>query len=360
MPWSFRVAALCVAAALWLTACEASAQAIPDDFRITLDRRACFGECPVYTVSIDAPGTVIYEGDRFVRVVGRQTDRIPPARVAELVAAAERIGFFELRDQYLTIRNPDGTEFSITDGPTTFVTLTRDGRTKRIEHYLGAPAGLRALERQIDEIAGTIRWVRVDESTVRQMVAHGRPPSEEERAGMLRKAIQYDDVEVIEALLEIGADPNAPYHTTNTTLLMMVRSGAAARALLDAGADPFASNDHRMTPLAWATQWEPGVTEALLEAGVPADHGAAAGQTALLSAACNGNAAVVALLLQAGANPDGTADGRSPVDCARRARASEIARPDPVIPGWQRPFVTDFDGVIALLEDAIAARPPQR
>jgi hypothetical protein len=109
--------------------------------------------------------------------------------------------------------------------------------------------------------------------------------------------------------------------------------------------------------------WRQGQSDgafSLLEAGVPADHGAAAGQTAPLSAACNGNAAVVALLLRAGTNPNGTADGRSPMDCARRARASEIARPDPVIPGWQRPFVKDFDGVIALLEEAIAARPAQR
>ena len=36
------------------------------------------------------------------------------------------------------------------DLPTRFVTVTSEGRTKRVEDYVGAPAGLTQLEREVD------------------------------------------------------------------------------------------------------------------------------------------------------------------------------------------------------------------
>jgi hypothetical protein len=135
---------------------------VPDDLVIKLERTRCFGACPVYTVSIDAKGNVIYEGIRFVQVQGRVTDRIPVSRVAALVATADRIGFFELADQYRTKKHPDGSETIVTDLPTTFVTVTSGGRTKRIEDYYGGPDSLKELERQIDDAAGTKRWIKAE------------------------------------------------------------------------------------------------------------------------------------------------------------------------------------------------------
>jgi len=136
---------------------------VPGDVVIKLERTACFGDCPVYSVSIDAKGNVTYEGRKFVRVPGRRTDRVPVSTVAALLGTADRIGFFDLRDFYRTVRNADGSETIVTDLPTTFVTITRAGRTKRVENYYGAPEGLKELEQQIDESARTSRWTRPDE-----------------------------------------------------------------------------------------------------------------------------------------------------------------------------------------------------
>jgi hypothetical protein len=133
-----------------LATSRAAPQAIPEDFVIKLERTACYGRCPVYVVSIDARGNVTYEGTRFVKVAGRQTDRVPASRVAALVETVDRIRFFDLDDKYRQL---------ITDLPTTFVTVTRDGRTKRIEDYFGAPKSLKDLERQIDDAAQTARWI---------------------------------------------------------------------------------------------------------------------------------------------------------------------------------------------------------
>jgi hypothetical protein len=158
-------AAVGIAFAISSASSESQGQpdSVPDDVVIKLERTRCFGACPVYTVSIDAKGNVVYEGIRFVQVQGRVTDRIPVSRVAALLATADRIGFFELGDQYRTKKNPDGSETIVTDLPTTFVTITSGGRTKRIEDYYGGPDSLKELERQIDDAAGTKRWIRAQD-----------------------------------------------------------------------------------------------------------------------------------------------------------------------------------------------------
>ena len=74
----------------------------------SLARTSCFGECPNYTVTIDARGTVTYEGEGpSVSLVVKR--RASPAVVATLLASAERIHFFDLRDAYRVIENADGT-----------------------------------------------------------------------------------------------------------------------------------------------------------------------------------------------------------------------------------------------------------
>jgi Domain of unknown function (DUF6438) len=148
-----RTASFALVALTSLTGSHAPPQAVPEDFVIKLERTACYGQCPVYSASIDARGNVTYDGTSFVRVAGRQTGRIPISNVAALVATVERIRFFELDDRYRQL---------ITDLPTTFVTVTRDGHSKRIEDYFGAPKSLKDLERQIDDLAGTARWIGRD------------------------------------------------------------------------------------------------------------------------------------------------------------------------------------------------------
>ena len=134
-------------ALLLLTALSATA---PPAVVITLQRTACFGACPDYTVRITGDGRVSYEGRRFVRVKGRRTVRISPAAVAALVEEFQRTHYFDLKDEY-TAR--------ITDMPTTTTSIRIGSRFKRVVDYYGAPPELTALENRIDEVAGSRRWV---------------------------------------------------------------------------------------------------------------------------------------------------------------------------------------------------------
>ena len=147
-----RLAFIAILVAIGSGAGVAQDAAIPSDLLIKLERTACFGSCPVYSVTLDAKGNVSFSSTKGDGTLVQQTDRIAVSEVAAVLATARRIGFFEMRDSYRAM---------ITDLPTTFVTITANGHTKKIEDYFGAPRELKQLEILIDEAARTQRWLKM-------------------------------------------------------------------------------------------------------------------------------------------------------------------------------------------------------
>lgn len=115
---------------------------------IKLERTACFGTCPVYTVTIFSDGRIQYEGKEFVKEKGRRTGAISAREFSELAAKVEQIEFFKLQAAY---RAP------VTDLPTTIVTVTRGRESKRVEDYFGAPKRLHSFEELIERTVKS--WV---------------------------------------------------------------------------------------------------------------------------------------------------------------------------------------------------------
>ena len=139
-----------------LGAAATQAQDTEANVAITLERTACFGACPVYTITILEDGTVLYNGERFVEVTGEQTSEIDPATVDMLVEAFADAGYFEWEEAY--------DQQTITDLPTIITSVTRDGETHRITRYAGdsnAPLALPFLETWIDEAVNTQMWTGV-------------------------------------------------------------------------------------------------------------------------------------------------------------------------------------------------------
>jgi hypothetical protein len=145
-----------LAAGAWLLVGAAQA-APPEDpsFRITLDRGACFGSCPVYSVEVGADGQVIFRGARSragtsVACLGERRWRVSADDVAKLEAQVDGIGFFQYRDAYM---GPP-------DLPAYTVTVTRHGQTKTVRErageLAGAPEALTTLQLMIDDAAGTV------------------------------------------------------------------------------------------------------------------------------------------------------------------------------------------------------------
>jgi hypothetical protein len=126
---------------------------------ITLERTACFGSCPVYSLSVSASGDVHYEGRANVRKVGVASGKVTREEVAALLTELERGGYFTFADRY-TVSEPACGRYA-TDSPTTITSATVRGRTKRIAHDYGcggAPGALVVLERRIDEALNSGQW----------------------------------------------------------------------------------------------------------------------------------------------------------------------------------------------------------
>ncbi len=126
---------------------------------ITLERTACFGECPVYRIAVSPAGRVTYEGSANVRRIGTASAQIPADRVNALLVELERAGYFTFSSRYAA-SEPTCRRHS-TDSPTAISSATFKGRTKRIEHDYGCggvPGALTVLEKRIDEVLGSGQW----------------------------------------------------------------------------------------------------------------------------------------------------------------------------------------------------------
>lgn len=126
-----------------------------DDVIITLERTACYGFCPIYTLTIHGDGTVIYEGEDYVETVGKAETVISKEKVEKLISEFDKVGYDSLKDTY--------TERTITDAPSVITSITRNGKTRKVEHYHGdfnAPEKLTELEDRIDEIVDSEQWIK--------------------------------------------------------------------------------------------------------------------------------------------------------------------------------------------------------
>jgi len=130
---------------------------------ITLERSVCFGTCPSYKVSVASDGTVTFEGRDFVKTKGKATAQIKPDDFNKLVNDFEKIRYFSLDDKYEP--GTPGCGPAATDLPSARTTIEMNGKTKSVSHYHGCRESevlraLSALERKVDEIAGTDKWIR--------------------------------------------------------------------------------------------------------------------------------------------------------------------------------------------------------
>ena len=127
---------------------------------VALERGPCFGTCPVYRVILSEDGLVEFVGTLFVSRVGADSARLAPDAVEGLVRSLEEGGFFALADAYVPDAPACGRYH--TDAPTVSISVRTPGHAKTVRHDHGcggAPEGLTGLERLIDSVAGTARWI---------------------------------------------------------------------------------------------------------------------------------------------------------------------------------------------------------
>lgn len=127
--------------------------AVPKDLVIGLERTMCPGACPDYSLFIHGDGRVVYEGRHYVAVKGRRKTSVSKASVKRLFDEFYRTDFYLLKDRYDPVAS---------DGAITKTSIRADGRKKEVVncHPSQAPEELYQLEKMIDEVARSVRWIR--------------------------------------------------------------------------------------------------------------------------------------------------------------------------------------------------------
>jgi hypothetical protein len=129
---------------------------MPPAFRtLTFEREMCFGDCPVYKLTISADGLVSWQGIDYVREKGLRSWTISEETIGNLRQCFEAAKF-DLMGDYTSLDCTDEAWCSIS-------VEYEDGRTKSVRHYFGdmsAPKNLLWLENQIDRLSGALAYIR--------------------------------------------------------------------------------------------------------------------------------------------------------------------------------------------------------
>jgi hypothetical protein len=116
---------------------------------IGVERTACFGPCPVYTLIIKSDGSFRFAGDAFERK-GKYTGKVRLWRLARLLQYVREIDYFALDERY---------EVEATDQDTVFTTVLKGDQRKTISNYGNAgPIRLWALQELIDRLLVDAEW----------------------------------------------------------------------------------------------------------------------------------------------------------------------------------------------------------
>lgn len=120
---------------------------------ITFERSVCFGSCPAFTMTIAAEtNKATYVGTSNVEKIGTFEKSFSDEDIAKLKDAFDKAKFFDMENEYSS---------QISDIPSTYVSLTYAGNTKKIKDKQHAPKELKDLEKMLDDIANSDGWVKV-------------------------------------------------------------------------------------------------------------------------------------------------------------------------------------------------------
>ena len=109
----------------------------------TLEMTPCYGTCPSYKVVVFENDSLTYEGMRHVAKEGKMSRQLPKGTVNQLIEKFRQANFFKFQNQYTS---------NMSDFPTTYISFTDRGVTKKIMDYYKAPESLKQLEMLISDL----------------------------------------------------------------------------------------------------------------------------------------------------------------------------------------------------------------
>jgi hypothetical protein len=150
---------LLTAAALYLcAACTPSLtrinlNGIPE--KITMDKGACLGNCPVFKLTIYENGIAAYLGERNTDRTGLYYKKLEKKEWEQLLAGFRETNLWQFNDIYRG-------DFMDQQSQTVSITFFDQGSSKKVMGKSSRPEAVRALERRLDAIVRADGWVARD------------------------------------------------------------------------------------------------------------------------------------------------------------------------------------------------------
>ncbi|MFL5728292.1 MAG: DUF6438 domain-containing protein [Cytophagaceae bacterium] len=120
---------------------------------ISMEKTACYGKCPVYTITIYGTGKAEYVGVKNVKKAGKYEKQLSEEECLKLFKAFDASNFSDFHSEY---------DSGITDVPTTMISFLHRGYNKTIKDRVNAPLELKNLEAMVAAIGESEGWTKVE------------------------------------------------------------------------------------------------------------------------------------------------------------------------------------------------------
>lgn len=121
---------------------------------ITYAETPCFGECPVFQMELNgATMMATYKGEANTSKIGMYSKPISNTEFARFMDALDRADFNKLDNEYMG---------RIPDFPIREITVTKNGKSKKVRNRSEAPPALGELEQVFKNFANTDGWNKLE------------------------------------------------------------------------------------------------------------------------------------------------------------------------------------------------------
>lgn len=145
------IASIC--ALILITSCASSVKMVKDPAKsspkIVMSKGACFGECPVYTLTIYNSGLMKFNGVRYTKMDGKHERQLSEEEYIALIKRVDKLDLWNFEDMY---------DLQIADLPTTTISYSREDKTKTIKSKSEKPEPIRLLEKELEELIFNAEW----------------------------------------------------------------------------------------------------------------------------------------------------------------------------------------------------------
>ena len=120
---------------------------------IKMKKTPCFGKCPYFEVSIFNDGSIIYEGFKFVDMIGLYRSQINKKEIALIEDYIKRLNFFSLDEVY---------DARVTDLPSIIIEVNLNGRSHKVKGRYRIPDNFKMFTKFIDDLLlGVDSWISI-------------------------------------------------------------------------------------------------------------------------------------------------------------------------------------------------------